>query len=203
MRTDLLSQGLVIGLSIAVPVGPIGVLCIRRTISEGRLRGLVTGLGAALGDATYGGVAAFGLTLISGFLVEQQFWFRLIGGLFLVYLGVKTFSARLSEGVQSVNDGGLVSVFVSTFFLTLTNPLTILMFTAVFAGFGVAPDVFGDAALVTLGVFIGSASWWVALTIFVGFLSSYFSAWLLRAVNVVSGLLIAGFGVYSIFIVLS
>lgn len=185
-------------MSIAVPVGPIGVLCIRRTLAEGRLRGLVTGLGAATGDATYGGVAAFGLSIVTNFLVGQQTWLRLIGGAFLVYLGAKTFMLRPPERAAEAKGGGILTNYISTLLLTVTNPLTILMITAVFAGFGVALTRFDQAAIVTMGVFLGSASWWIVLTLIVGLLRGRFDARWLRAVNMISGLVIAGFGIYSI-----
>jgi threonine/homoserine/homoserine lactone efflux protein len=198
MQLDLLIRGFIIGLSIAVPVGPIGVLCIRRTLAEGRLRGLVTGLGAATGDATYGGVAAFGLSIVTNFLVGQQTWLRLIGGAFLVYLGAKTFMSRPPERAAEAKGGGILTNYISTLLLTVTNPLTILMITAVFAGFGVALTRFDQAAIVTMGVFLGSASWWIVLTLIVGLLRGRFDARWLRAVNMISGLVIAGFGIYSI-----
>jgi threonine/homoserine/homoserine lactone efflux protein len=198
MQLDLLIRGFIIGLSIAVPVGPIGVLCIRRTLAEGRLRGLVTGLGAATGDATYGGVAAFGLSIVTNFLVGQQTWLRLIGGAFLVYLGAKTFMLRPPERAAEAKGGGILTNYISTLLLTVTNPLTILMITAVFAGFGVALTRFDQAAIVTMGVFLGSASWWIVLTLIVGLLRGRFDARWLRAVNMISGLVIAGFGIYSI-----
>lgn len=202
MQTEFLIRGFLIGLSVAVPVGPIGLLCMRRTISDGKLKGLVTGLGAAVGDGTYGGVAAFGLSVVSEFLIRYQLWFRLIGGVFLVYLGLKTFRARPVEKTRIDGEGDTLSVFVSSFFLTLTNPLTILMFTAIFAGFGVAPTGFIEAGAVTLCVFLGSASWWIVLTLIVGFVSSFFNTQILRIINIVSGLLITGFGLYSMIMAL-
>lgn len=197
MQLDLLVRGFIIGLSIAVPVGPIGVLCIRRTLAEGRLRGLVTGLGAATGDASYGGVAAFGLYVVSSFLIGQQTWLRLIGGAFLIYLGAQTFRSRPPEKAAEAKGGGLLTNYFSTLLLTVTNPLTILMFTAVFAGFGVAMTGFDQASIVTLGVFLGSASWWVVLTLVVGLLRGRFDARWMRIVNMGSGLIITGFGCLS------
>src|SRR3989344_5776045 len=134
METIFLMKGLIIGFSIAAPVGPIGVLCIQRTIAYGKISGLFTGLGAATADGLYGAVAAFGLTIISNFLVGQQFWFRLIGGAFLLYLGIKTFMSKPEEKTATENHKGLLSDYFSTIFLTLTNPTTILSFVAVFAG---------------------------------------------------------------------
>src|SRR4051794_7985246 len=122
MEFNYLFSGLLIGFSIAAPVGPIGVLCIRRTLSDGRLAGFVSGLGAATADATYGCVAAFGLTVISDFLVGQQFWFKLIGGLFLCYLGVQLFRSRPSDRPAQARGVGLLGAYASTVALTLTNP---------------------------------------------------------------------------------
>src|SRR3972149_11539891 len=121
---NFLIRGLIMGFSIAAPVGPIGVLCIRRTLAEGRLHGLLSGLGAATADALYGCIAAFGLTFISDVLVPQQVWFRLVGGAFLILLGVKTLRAKPSEKSSSEKRTSLLGAYGSTFFLTLTNPMT-------------------------------------------------------------------------------
>jgi threonine/homoserine/homoserine lactone efflux protein len=135
--TDFL-RGLLIGFSIAVPVGPIGVLCIRRTLTQGRLSGLLSGLGAATADAVYGSIAGFGLTFISSLLVDQAGWLRLIGGAFLCYLGVKTCLTPPAAETANSSAYGLWGAYASTVFLTLTNPATILSFVAVFAGLGLA-----------------------------------------------------------------
>jgi len=138
MGLATLLRGLVIGFSIAAPVGPIGVLCIRRTLADGRATGLAVGLGAAAADAVYGAIAGFGLTAVSSLLVRQQGILRLVGGLFLCYLGVRTFLARPADRAARAGGAGLVGAFTSTFGLTLTNPATILSFVAVFAGLGIA-----------------------------------------------------------------
>lgn len=193
-------KGLIIGFSIAAPVGPIGVLCIRRTLAEGRAQGFVSGLGAATADAIYGCVAGFGLTFISSFLIHQQEWFRLVGGAFLLYLGGKAFLSRPAEQ-QGLTEGiGLAGAYASTFFLTLTNPVTILAFGAIFAGFCIAGGG-GDylsAAILVLGVFLGSASWWLILSSGVGLVRRRFDLQALRWVNRISGLIIVGFGLVSI-----
>ena len=165
MDVGLFLQGIIIGFAIAAPVGPIGVLCIRRTLAEGRASGFVSGLGAATADAVYGAIAAFGLTLITDFLLGGASWLRLVGGAFLLYLGVKTFLARPAERAAEARGGGLLGAYASTFFLTLTNPTTILSFAAIFAGLGVAgADNALSAALLVLGVFLGSAAWWLILS---------------------------------------
>ena len=133
-------RGLIIGFSIAAPVGPIGVLCIRRTLADGRAAGLISGLGAATADAFYGCVAGFGLSFVSTFLVAQQTWLRLIGGAFLIYLGIKTFLTQPASEAAAASGRGLAGAYVSTFALTLTNPVTILAF--VFGGLGTGGSAF-------------------------------------------------------------
>jgi len=195
-----LLEGLVIGFSIAAPVGPIGVLCIRRTLAEGRLPGLASGLGAATADAIYGCVAGFGLTFISGILITQQPWLRLAGGLFLLYLGLKTFLAKPTEQAASTNRHGLVGAYASTFLLTLTNPMTILSFAAIFAGLGVASAGGShlNAVVLVLGVFVGSALWWLVLSGVVGAFREKFTPYWLRWANRISGAIIIGFGLLAL-----
>jgi threonine/homoserine/homoserine lactone efflux protein len=196
-------RGLLIGFSIAAPVGPIGVLCIRRTLADGRLAGLVSGLGAATADAFYGSMAGFGLTLVANFLISQQSWLRLGGGLFLLYLGVKTFvSAPAGETGQVAKTAsrGLWGAYLSTLLLTLTNPLTILSFVAIFAGLGLA-ETGGDplsAGILVLGVFSGSAAWWLLLSGGVSLLRGRVTPVVLRWVSRVAGLVIVGFGVAAL-----
>ena len=200
MEIAFLIKGLVIGFSIAAPVGPIGVLCIRRTLAGGRATGLVSGLGAATADAVYGAVAGFGLTSISGFLVGQQSLFRTGGGVFLMYLGVRTFLARPSDEVRPSGSAGLLGAFASTFALTLANPITILSFAAVFAGLGLAGAGGGRlaAALLVAGVFLGSALWWVILSTGVGVSRSRFSPAGLRWANRFAGVVLFAFGLVAL-----
>jgi len=191
-------RGLVIGLSIAAPVGPIGVLCIRRTLTEGRRVGLLTGLGAASADAIYGYVAGFGLVFISSVLVSQQVWLRIIGGSFLCFLGLKTLLSRPAEKAASTRQYGHAEAYASTFFLTLTNPMTILSFLAIFAGLGLSGGSYVSAGLLVLGVFSGSALWWLLLSGLVSALRSGFDTHRLQWVNKISGIIILAFGVFAI-----
>ena len=199
MALSFLLKGLALGFSIAAPVGPIGVLCIRRSLAEGRQIGFATGLGAATADAIYGAVAAFGLTVISSFLVGQKWWLGLIGGIFLCYLGVRTFLSRPAESGVTMPNGDQASAYCSTLILTLTNPMTIFSFVAVFAGFGLAksPDYFA-ASLLVAGVFAGSAFWWLLLSTGAALFRSRVTPNWMRAVNRFSGGVIFGFGVYSL-----
>lgn len=200
MDISYLFRGVVIGLSIAAPVGPIGALCIRRTLAEGRMVGLISGLGAATADALWGCVAGFGLTAVSVFLVSQQLWLRIVGGMFLLYLGIRTLLTKPTEQAPSAKGRGLLAAYASTLALTLTNPLSILSFAAIFAGLGLASvgNGFGAAAILVLGVFIGSALWWLALSTGVSLLRKKLSARAMTWVNRISGLVILGFGVVTL-----
>ena len=200
MNATFFLRGLVIGFSIAAPVGPIGVLCIRRTLAGGRLHGLASGLGAATADASYGAVAGFGLTAVSGVLVEQQVWLRLIGGLFLCALGIRTILARPASEAASASRNGLLGAYVSTFALTLTNPLTILSFVAIFAGLGIAETGadYGAALTLVAGVFVGSAAWWLLLSGGVSLLRERFTPRRMRWVNRLSGAVLVAFGLAAL-----
>lgn len=201
MELSFLFKGLLLGFSIAAPVGPIGVLCIRRTIADGRAAGLLSGLGAATADALYGCVAGFGMVLISNFLVSQQTWIRLIGGAFLCYLGIKTLLTKPAAEPAAVKRKGLLGAYASTFFLTLTNPMTILSFAAVFAGLGLADSngSYSSAGILVLGVFCGSAAWWLILSSVVGLFREKFNLTALKWVNRISGIVILAFGIYALF----
>ena len=198
MHTDIsfLLQGLILGFSIAAPVGPIGVLCIRRTLTEGRIAGFVSGLGAATADAFYGAIAGFGLTFISSFLIDQQLWLRLTGGFFLLYLGIKTFRSSPPDNAALQDRSGIFGAYASTLVFTLTNPLTILSFAAIYAGLGLTATGrnYVSAALLVLGVFAGSAAWWLLLSGGISLFRKRFGIEALRWTNKVSGLVITIFG---------
>jgi threonine/homoserine/homoserine lactone efflux protein len=200
MPIAYLLKGLIIGFSIAAPVGPIGILCIRRTVASGRVHGLLSGLGAATADALYGCIAAFGLTFISDFLVQQHIWLGLIGGAFLCYLGVTTFHSKPSQASLNVASSNLVNAYGSTFFLTLTNPLTILSFVAIFAGFGLVKvsGAYNLAAITVLGIFLGSSCWWFILSWATSLLRNRINISGLVWVNRIAGLIIFGFGIAAI-----
>jgi len=201
MDLSVLLRGLVIGFSIAAPVGPIGLLCIRRTLSDGRLNGLLSGLGAATADAFYGTVAGFGLTLVSSFLISQQTLLKLVGGLFLCWLGWQTFiSVPAERAATAKSAGGLLGAYTSTLLLTLTNPMTIISFAGIFIGMGIADTAgdYGRAVLLVLGVFGGSAAWWLLLSFGVGLARDRFTPGAMRWVNRISGATILAFGVVAI-----
>ncbi len=201
MNLDFLLKGIVLGFSIAAPVGPIGVLCIRKTLEHGRLSGFCSGLGAACADSIYATIAAFGLTAISNFLLAGQSWFRLIGGCFLLYLGWKTFVAKSAPGSKEIPHTTLLNDFLSTFFLTITNPMTILSFLAVFAGLGVTAlkGSYMDAVGLVLGVFLGSAAWWFLLSEGVTLFRKKVSQKVMTWINRVAGAIIISFGVGALY----
>lgn len=196
MNIILFLKGVAIGLSMAIPVGPIGILCIRRTLVEGRISGLISGLGVATADTVYGCIAGFGLTLISDFLITHQIWFRLVGSLFLLTLGLKISWAKVVEWDMPSGGKDLVSNYISFFFLTLTYPMTILVFLGIFAGLGIGDikdNVISIVALV-LGIFSGSMLWWVILSSAIGSLRDKFNIHGLKWVNQISGILLMIFG---------
>lgn len=191
---EFLVKGAIIGFAIAAPVGPIGVLCIRRTFAEGRAAGLATGLGAATADACYGAVAAFGLTAIADWLLGFRAELRLFGGLFLCALGLKTMLAKPAAGGAKLEGRGLAQAYATTVVLTLANPATILSFLAVFAGAGLGqqPHGAGAALAMVTGVFAGSAVWWLLLSTFVDRWRRRYPEFASLAPGAVGGALVAG-----------
>jgi threonine/homoserine/homoserine lactone efflux protein len=199
MRGELLLKGLAFGFLLAATVGPMWVLCLRRTLASGALAGLASGMGIATADGLYGAVAAFGLTAVSGFLLAHAFWIGLAGSAFLLYLGVKTLMAKPEIVEKEESPIRLSAAFLSTLGLTLTNPPTLLAFAAIFAGLGLASNTdYGAAALIVAGVFIGSAAWWVILALAAGRHRNRLGPRLFRAINVISGLTILGFAAWQI-----
>jgi len=196
MEFHFLWRGLILGFSIAAPVGPISVLCIRYTLAQGWIGGLASGLGAATADAMYGAIAGFGLAFVTSFLTSQQVWLRLIGGAFLCYLGVKTFVSEPATPATPARGISLTSAYTSTFFLTLTNPITILSFTAAFAGLGLSSsdgNYFSAISLVA-GVFAGSMLWWLVLSSGVGLARMQLTPMRLTWLNRISGAIVTAFG---------
>jgi threonine/homoserine/homoserine lactone efflux protein len=195
----LFLKGLVLGFLVAIPVGPIGLLCIQRTIARGLRSGFVSGLGAATADGFYGSVAAFSLTAISGFIIHNQQAFRLIGGIFLLYMAIQLF--RVSPGIaQSVNRSrsGDASDYFSTLILTLTNPTTIFAFATLFAGFGFTYHGYAPSIVLVIGVFAGSTAWWFFLCSGVSYMKSKSMAVSLVAINKVAAVLAISYALYML-----
>jgi threonine/homoserine/homoserine lactone efflux protein len=200
MEISFFLRGLLIGLSIAATVGPMFMLCVQRTLQKGYRYGMLSGMGIATADGIYGSIAGFGLTTITAFLLHQQAWIRLIGGLFLLYLGIKTLLAKPAERAATVQGGNLLGAYFSTLALTLTNPTTILSFMAIFMGLGIG-NTGGNyvaALLVVLGVFLGSTCWWLILTGSIGLLHGKFPHGWLHWLNRGSGAIIAIFGLIAL-----
>lgn len=197
-----LIKGLFIGFAIAAPVGPIGVLCIQRSLRDGFRIGLMTGLGAAFADGTYGLVAALGLTAVSALLVKEKVVIRLIGGLFLLYLGVKTILTPTDAHAARVKpEHSSLHACLTTYFLTLTNPMTILSFIGIFAGLGVGSqhkDALNVLCLVG-GITLGSAAWWVLLSGGLAYcLRQRISTRAMHVINALSGGIILLFGLVAL-----
>jgi len=192
----ILLNGIVIGFVIAVPVGPIGLLCINRALAGGIAYGLLSGVGAATADAIAGGIAALGLTLVYNFLVGQQPWLHVVAGLFLCWLGFRTFMTRPGAQAGAATANGLLGAYTSTFLLTVSNPVTILSFFAIYAGWGVESlrGEYFSAAVLMLGIFIGSALWWFILSAGLLLYRERFTDQVLHWVHRVSGAVITGFG---------
>jgi len=188
-------RGFALGFSIAAVLGPIGVLCIRRTLSSGFLTGFLSGLGAATADATYASIAAFGVTALATLLVDQRTLLRLVGGAFLLYLGLRTLrTAQALRAASDVTVRGLLAAYASTFGLTMSNPMTILSFVAILAGLGLGSMQGGEDALaLVLGVFLGSAAWWLVLAGLVSLLRARLTPRVFRVINIGSGVLILAF----------
>lgn len=175
-----LFKGIIIGFAIAAPVGPIGILCISRSLSNGRLSGFITGLGAASADAIYGAIGAFGLTAIIALLVQWQLYIEIIGGVFLLFLGIKIFFSKPKDDFLSEKTGdSIIFDYTSTFFLTITNPMAILAYISAFAALGLGRDKYDlyGASLLVVGVFLGSTLWWFVLSSLVG-------GWLHKKLNI-------------------
>jgi threonine/homoserine/homoserine lactone efflux protein len=196
-----LLKGIILGFLVAAPVGPIGILCIKRTLSYGWLFGFVSGLGAATADTMYASIAAFSLTVIINLLLSQQFFLRLIGGIFLCYLGIKIFFSKPSEKEASTKGGSLFSAYISVFFLTVMNPVTILVLAGIFSGLGMVRDGinYTSGTQVVLGILIGSASWWLILSIVVSMLRNRMNIKFLSWVNHVSGIAMLIFGLIALY----
>ena len=176
---------------MAVPIGPAGILCIRKTLAEGRTRGLVVGLGAATADLLNGCVAAFGLTFISDMIASQQFWLRLTGGTLLLFLGIRLMRARHTDTASPADSKGLLGSYLSTLALGLTNPVTIFAFIAVFATLGLGDGLtLVSASILVLGVFTGTCLWFLILGYVATFFRSKLNSGGLRKVNWIAGGLI-------------
>lgn len=194
----LLLKSIILGFSVSAPVGPIGLLCIQRVLSRGRTAGLLTGFGAVTANMIYASIAAFGFSLVSAFLIEQQFVLRVIGSAFLFYLGIKTYLKKPASSAANLQAESLLGMYLSTFFLMITNPVTILNFTAIFAGLGFDQNADTGMTAIKLiaGVFLGAAAWWILLSFIVSLFKDKITPHL-GVVNKIAGLLIILLGILA------
>jgi len=194
---ELLIGGIIVGLMIAMPVGPVNILCIQRTLEAGWRSGVISGIGAAAADMLYGGIAGFSITLVVQFLVREQFWIRFLGGILLVVIGIAYFFKRPGAlNANEQNRGSAYSDLRSTFLLTLTNPTTVLSFLAVLAALGMGSHrQWWLTVFLVVGIFCGSMVWWIVLSSIVNHFRDRFSDHTLLLMNRFAGLAIGGFGV--------
>lgn len=190
-----LIKGIAVGIVIALPVGPVGLLCVRRTLFEGPMFGFVSGLGAATADTLFGIIAGFGLTIVRDFMLRYQGWFTVAGGCFLLYTGIKALRRGGAVEPEPLGDDeaeALFAAYASTFALTITNPITILAFAAIFAQVGVSQEAgYLDTGLLVAGVFCGSLLWWLGLSFGIAGLRRCFGVVRLTWLNRISGGILA------------
>jgi threonine/homoserine/homoserine lactone efflux protein len=207
MLTSVFIKGLLVGFLIAAPVGPVNVMCVRRTIMHGRLVGMVSGLGAAAADTIFGAIAAFGLSFVYELVMTERFWLGIAGGALLLVMGVRTLLAEPPRPTDTLDPPNLLGDFTSTLFLTLTNPVTIVSFLAAFAAVGVAADpgepIGLDDWVLLLGVFLGASTWWLFITEAVALFHGRIPLAILRWTNRVAGVVILAFAACVLWVVLN
>ena len=198
MGIEFIIKGIVVGIAVSAPLGPLGILTIQRTINKGFFSGFFSGFGAAFADIIYAAIAGFGVSIIAVFLETYQLPIRLLGGLLIAALGVKIFYANPIKQIrkQRAQKTNFFSDFVSSFFITITNPLTVIFFGAVFAGLGLEEDSSGSAVTYTLiGIFAGASIWWLSLTLIINIFRKKIRLRNLWWINKITGSLIVIFGV--------
>lgn len=200
MDFQLLRSGLTIGLSIAAPIGANGLLCINRSLLQGTLTEFVSGLGAASAHLLYSSIAGLGLGFISGILTGQEFLLKTVGGLFLCYLGIKIFLKKTPKKNVPIQKVSLKTAYLSTLLLALTNPQTVFSFLGLFSSAGVIePENSLSAAIMLVGVFLGSAFWWLFVSVSVSSISKWVTPKRMRYFNFLSGVAIVSFGLKTLF----
>ncbi|MBO7125254.1 MAG: LysE family translocator [Bacteroidales bacterium] len=199
--TSLFLQGILIGLFVSIPMGPIGVLCIQRTLHQGRLSGFISGLGAACADTFFASIAGFGLTMISDFFQEQKMYIMLVGAVILIFLGCRMFFRNTIKQVREYKykQSNLLTDFISVFALTITNPLTIIFYGIVFASFGMVQDNMFSLGTVLFGIFCGAISIWFVLSTFVNIFRKYFRLRVIFYINKIAGIIIVLFGIFAVY----
>jgi threonine/homoserine/homoserine lactone efflux protein len=198
---EFLIKGLIVGFLASIPLGPVGVLSIQRTINKGRISGIMSGMGAATVDTFFALVAALGLTYIINFIEEQQFFIQLIGGGVLMLLGTRIFRTNPIKQIRRhrKQKNKLIEDYFSVVFLTLSNPLAVFLFIAAFAGIGIVTsnDSSFKSSLIILGVFLGAMLWWATLTFLIDLFRKKFRLKQLWWINKIAGIVIIVFGVVA------
>jgi threonine/homoserine/homoserine lactone efflux protein len=206
MEMGLFFKGIVVGIIIAMPVGPVGTLCVQRTITEGKINGFLTGLGATTADVIFGFIAAFGLTVVSNFLIDQQEWIRLLGGIIICLIGVKVFFLETQKKITPTKSPNHINAFGSAFLIAITNPITIITFVVMFAGLGLvvgSNSQYGSASLTVFGVFVGSGFIWLTLWGMSLIFRERFDFGRMTWVNKIAGIVIFIFGISAILSLIS
>ena len=197
MNIPLFLQGFIIGVTMAAPIGPIAILTIRRSLTRGHHAGIATALGVALADGIYAVIAAFGITAISSFLVTQRDLLYIVGGLLLIFLGIRAYNTKPIELQRPIASAGFFPTMLQTMLITLTNPMTILTFLAAFAAIGFEGQQHSmyEAILLCLGVFSGSGLWFIGLSLLIAHFRNRVTPFVFMLINKISGGFLCGFGV--------
>ena len=201
MDIEYIIKGITLGLVVTAPLGPLGVMCIQRTINRGVIAGLITGIASALGDIMYAIIAGFGVSVIAHFLNEYQLIIRVIGGIIVGFLGVRIYFSNPVKQFrrQKVQKRNYVSDFISGFLLTITNPIVLVVFGAAFASFGLDKgDSVRSVILTIIGVFIGAIGWWISLTTLVNIFRDKINLRKLWWINKITGVFVFLFGIIII-----
>jgi len=200
MSITYLFWGILIGVIVAAPMGPVNIICIRRSLSMGPMRAWIAGLGAAVADTIFGGIAAVGMTSVTTLIEKHYVTFELVGGTIMIVVAINIWFKHPHMTDVKQRFGDPAKAFLGAFILTMTNPMTVLGFIALFAGLGLGDlgDNLINAALITGGVFIGSAGWFLALSEFIGLVKKKVSDDYLVLINRVSAAIILGFGGWAV-----
>jgi threonine/homoserine/homoserine lactone efflux protein len=191
----LFIKGIIVGISTSAPLGPLGILCIQRTINKGVFSGFITGFGAAFADIIYASIAGFGISIIADFLREYQIFIRIIGGIILLIVGIMIFRSNPVKQIRQQNSQNYFGYFISSLFITITNPITIVVFGAVFASLGLDEVSTINPIIITLiGIFSGALLWWLSLTVSVNIFRNKIRLRNLWWINKITGILVSLFG---------
>jgi threonine/homoserine/homoserine lactone efflux protein len=204
LSLDIISyilKGILIGLSVSIPLGPIGILVIQKTLSSGKVRGFITGMGAAFADIVYAIIASLGISIVIDIITKHHIYFQIIGGLFLIYLSAKVFFSNPIKQLRATKgSSNLMGDFLSTFALTISNPMAFFLFLGVFAGIGFLNNDFKpwQSIYIIFGVLIGTSLWWYALSLFISLFRSKIRIRRLNWINKISGIVILAFGIAAL-----